>query len=228
MIVMADDQSDPPLSRLLQHAGHELRNPLGAVTGYLRMLAKEQAGPLSERQRTLVNEALKSSGRLHDVLNEISHLARIERGEEPLKPAAIELDAVIEAAIEALPEEPDRTIEVELERENPVGLTGDRDRLTLAFTAVLFAVRRELATADRLIVKLVRDGREAVIAIAAPDQVDELAASPLASLSPFTEYRGGCGLKLSIARRIIEQHEGQIYGKGDDQRAMAVIRLPLT
>ena len=228
MIHMTDDPTDTQLSKLLQHAGHELRNPLGAVSGYIRMLLKEQAGPISDAQKRLLTEAQRSSGRLTDLLDEISHLAKIERGEEPLKRGSIALGRVIDEAIGSLPEQPDRTVPVNMRATEEITLQGDPARLKRAVRSVLFALRREVITSGPLTVLLSTASGEAVIAIGDSEDVEALGQMTTESLAPFMEFRGGCGLSLPIARRIIEQHRGRLYGAGPESKASAVIRLPLT
>lgn len=222
---MSDDAAEPPLSRLLQHAGHELRNPLGAVIGYMRMLLKRQAGEISEAQERLLNEALRSSGRLHGVLDEISLLAKIDRGEEPLRPAKVELGKVVNEAIASLS---DDTASIDLQMNGRIPMKADAQRLKSALAAVLFALRRELVTTERLVARLDTAAGHAIIVIAPAGEVEALAREPRQVLTPFNDYRGGCGLRLAIARRIIEQHKGTIHGKGPDNKAVAVVRLPLT
>ena len=226
---MGNGVSETELGRLLQLAGHELRSPLGAVSGYIRMIIKGPLGPVSESQERILKEAERSAGRLKTVLDEMSLLARIDRGEEPFKPAEVELGALIEAAIADLPELPDRTVTVELQRNGPVRLRADEAGLKRAISAVCFALRRELIDTDRLIVRIEpRDG-EVTIAIAGDAVVDSLLARGEAELAPFDDpLRGGCGLKLPIAQRIIERHHGVIKSAGPDSKASAVIRLPLT
>jgi signal transduction histidine kinase len=225
---MNDDAAEPPLSRLLQHAGHELRNPLGAVIGYMRMLLKRQAGDITEAQERLLNEALKSSGRLHGVLDEISLLAKIDRGEERLNPAKVELGKVVKDAIGSLAADPDDPAVIDVQLKRRINMKADPERLKSALAAVLFALRRELVTTERLVASLHTAEGHAIIAIAPADEVDALAREPLQALTPFNDYRGGCGLRLAIARRIIDQHKGTIHGKGLENKAIAVVRLPLT
>ena len=226
---MGDGVSDTELGRLLQLAGHELRSPLGAVSGYIRMVIKGQLGPVSESQERILKEAERSAGRLKTVLDEMSLLARIDRGEEPFKPADVELGALIEEAIADLPEQPDRPVTVELQRNGPVHVRADRAGLKRAISAVCFALRRELIDTDRLIVKIQPGDGEVTIGIAGDDVVDSLLARGEADLAPFDEpLRGGCGLKLPIAQRIIERHHGLIRSAGPDSKASALVRLPLT
>ena len=62
---------------LLSLAVHEFRTPVTVVAGYLRMLAKAQAGPLAERQLALILEAEKSCARLTALVAELSDLASL-------------------------------------------------------------------------------------------------------------------------------------------------------
>ena len=225
---MTDDSTDVDLGLLLQLAGHELRSPLSAVLGYIRMVAKGQAGPITESQERILREAERSGGRLKNVLDEMSLFARMKRGEEALQRSEVGLGDVIEKAVGELPELADRTVEVKLQRAAEVTIQGDAPRLTVAMSGLLFALRRELVGSDTLGVALTRNGQQAVVVIAPPDDVERLIDAPVDTLSSFDEHRGGCGLKLQIARWILAKHGGQVYGTGQENKASAVVRLPVT
>ena len=61
---MTSAPPDPEWPRLLSLSVHELRTPMTVVAGYLRMLLKDRAGPVTDQQRRLLEEAEKSCGRL--------------------------------------------------------------------------------------------------------------------------------------------------------------------
>jgi len=56
--------------------------------------------------------------------------------------------------------------------------------------------------------------------------IDALERAEPSSLSPFDEWRGGCGLSLAIARRIFTAHDGRVWSAGDQSKAAAVVMLP--
>ena len=92
------------------------------------------------------------------------------------------------------------------------------------------ALRRELVTNTTLAVReQVRqvDGRAVSwIAIADPEQIGTVEQAEEGSLAPFDEWRGGCGLSLGVARRVIEAQGGRIWSPVADAKAGAVIALP--
>ena len=61
-------------------AVHEFRTPITVVAGYIRMLLKERAGPITDQQRKLLEEAEKSCGRLSALVAEMSDLSALEAG----------------------------------------------------------------------------------------------------------------------------------------------------
>src|SRR5438034_3071099 len=67
--------------RALALAVHEFRTPVTVVSGYLRMLLKEQGGPLTEKQRKMLEEAERSCGRIGALVAEMSELGKLEGGE---------------------------------------------------------------------------------------------------------------------------------------------------
>jgi K+-sensing histidine kinase KdpD len=228
---MPQSTVDPRWSKVLSLAVHEFRTPMTVVSGYIRMLLKERAGPLNEQQRKLLEEAEKSCGRLSSLIAEVSELSGLEAGTATFNRLEIDLRATITEVVSALPEIPDRPISIDLALQpGPAMIKGDSTRLRSALTSVLVALRRELVTSATLMVReTVRplDGAPASwLAIADPDRIAALADADLSDLTTFDEWRGGCGMTLAVARRVLEAHCGRIWSPATDAKAGAVIALP--
>ena len=201
------------------------------VAGYIRMLLKERAGPVSDQQRRLLEEAEKSCARLSALLGEVSELSALEGGTATFNRASVDLNSLLSEAITGLPELPDRYVRVDLDTDGgSATLQGDATRLRLALSSVIAALRRELITSDRLCVhqRIRQNGTDRIawIAIADPDRVGALSSAAESSLTTFDEWRGGCGLSLPVARRIINAHGGTLWSPVEESKAGAVIALP--
>lgn len=223
---------DPKWSRLLGLAVHELRTPISVGSGYLRMLLASPDGNLSDRQRQFVSESQKAWGRMTVLAEEMSELSRLEGGTFRLDTKPVDVRQVLEEAIGALPPTDETAVTTELAPgKGRAMVQGDPVRLRTAFTSLLLALRRELVSSARLVVQegpRTHDGRGVSwIAIGDAEQVGGFSTADPRALGTFDEWRGGSGLKLAIARRIIDAHGGAVWSPGDGARAGAVVALPL-
>jgi signal transduction histidine kinase len=219
----------PVVSRILALTAHEFRSPLSVVAGYIRMILTERAGAVSDQQRRLLEEAEKSCNRMSVLLAEVSELAHLEAGSVPLKRNTVDVLRLLREIVVEIPALPDRAVAIDVDGE-PGEVHGDAARLKTALSSVLLALRRELVTSDRLAVRVDgsndTEGPRVRVTIGDANRIDELLASGPSVLAPFDEWRGGNGLRLTNARRVIEAHAGEIWGVRDGGRAIATIYLP--
>ena len=225
------DLVDPRWPRLLGLAVHEFRTPISVVAGYIRMLLKDRAGPITDQQRRLLEEAEKSCGRLSGLVAEMSELSNLEAGTATFNRVAIDLRDVLRDAVAAVPSLPERDLSIDLHVENgSAPIQGDAVRLRAALGSLLFAVRRELVSTAQLTVREASraiDGRPAsAIAMGDQVQVDRLLSARPADLTTFDEWRGGCGLTLAIARRVLAAHGARLHGPADGAKAAVLIGFP--
>src|SRR3981189_1573883 len=97
---MADAPVDARWPKILPLSVHEFRTPMTVVAGYIRMLLKDRAGPLSDQQRRLLEEAEKSCARLTALVAEVSELSSLEAGTAPFNLQAADLHKVLRDAVE--------------------------------------------------------------------------------------------------------------------------------
>jgi len=223
--------ADTQLSRLLSLGSHELRTPISVVAGYLRMVLKDPAGTLDERYRRMLEDAEKSCARLSVLVAEMSDLAALEAGTASFKTSPIDVQELLKEAIARLPPLTDRKVEVELASgAAPAIIHGDKPRLLSATTAILHALRREVVTSDKLFVNErvapFGGGLASWIEIADAENIEGVRGSDAKDLTTFDEWRGGCGLSLAVARRIVERHQGAMWSPATGMKAAAVIALP--
>jgi len=224
------------LPRALSLAVHELRTPVTVVAGYLRMLLREQAGPLSDKQKKMLEEADRSCSRLGALVAEMSEFGKLEGGELVLARQDFDLATVVGELASGLHDGEDRGVQLEANVSIPVGmtqitLTGDRVRIAAAIRALMQSTVRERVEPGILSARCSVAGdreRWAVVAIGDRAIVPELERAALAPPASFDEWRGGLGLAIPVARRVIEKHGGAVWCAPEpDSRATAALRLPL-
>jgi signal transduction histidine kinase len=211
-------------------AVHELRTPVTVVAGYLRMLLKEQAGPLNEKQRKMLEEADRSCARLGALVGEMSELGKLSGRQLTLGRQDFDLHGLAVELASGMHEGGDRGVCLEVRGTGPVMVTGDRTRIGAALKALMYSALRERGEPGVIIAECstVDDGAWAVVAIGDDATVPLLASGARGTPPPFDEWRGGLGLALPVARRVIEAHGGDLWSAaGDRSRAASAFRLPL-
>ena len=221
---------DPKWPKLLSLSAHEFRSPLSVVAGYIRMLLKEQAGPLAPQQRRLLEEADKSCGRLSTLLAEVSELSQLESEFAPFNRSTVNLRSVLADVVATFADLQDRPVAIDVRVDDSLNVQADAVRLRTAFSSILHALCRELVTSDAMGVHVEPqesdEGRILRISIGEANRIDELARLEPTGLATFDEWRGGNGLRLPNARRIIEAHGGRIWSPSEAGKASAVVVLP--
>jgi signal transduction histidine kinase len=213
------------LTYFLSIVSHELKRPLAAVENYLQVLLGGYAGELSAKQTRLLERSTLRLIDLRNLISDILDFARIQADQiradfEMVDPAAVGGEAIEEVRLAATQKD------IRLKASGPTEfrqIVAARRRLrqvisNLLANAVKFSPEGSTVTLsardepEALVIQVVDEG----IGIPAEDQLhifdDFYRATNVAEI-------GGAGLGLSIAKKIVDAHEGRIeiespYEKG--------------
>jgi signal transduction histidine kinase len=192
------------------------------------MLQRDPA-PLSELQRKMIDEAERSCQRLVALIAELSEIQKFDADLVELAQQRFDIFPVMAEAAQGVLEPEERNVRLEV-RGTPAGapMRGDVPRLQAAFTAIYRASLREMPANTTVVAERRLDRRQgvdsAVLVVAGEDTVREsYDAEPV----PFDEKRGGLGLALPLARRVIQRHRGRIWSPAG-ARATTIVSLPLS
>ena len=176
------------------------------------MLQKDQNPPMSERQLHMIDEAEKSCARLVAIVAELSEIGKLDSGVIRFAQRPFDLFSLLGELAELVHEGRDRNVQLKMVGP-PDGapMSGDPARLQTAFQAIFRAILREQAGPVTVVAERRHetvDGAPcAVVIVAIEGSVQE--AYDRAS-GPFDDRRGGLGLALPLARRVIEGHRGRM------------------
>ena len=218
--------------KTLSLAVHELRTPVTVVCGYIRMVLKEQGGPLTDKQKKMLQEAERSCERISALVAEMSDLGKLESREASVAKQDIDFCALVSEVAANMHEGEDRGVRLDVRvPAEPMTVTGDRGRLSAAIHALLHAALRERGEPGTVVAQcsaLHATAPWAVLAVGDEESLPSLTEAALDTPPPFDEYRGGLGLALPVARRVVEALGGAVWSAaGARPRAGSALRLPL-
>ena len=228
----ADRRKDEFLATL----AHELRNPLAPIQSALnvRRLARPDPDPGERELQSLLERQMRHLVRLVDDLLDVS---RITRDRLELRSEVLTLAPVLEAALETVQPLLDAAGQgVDLAMpQSPLFLSGDPQRLAQVFANLLSNASKFSAQGARIALSASVEGdavevsvRDSGIGLDPAQQafIFDLFAQVDTSLE---RARGGLGIGLTLARRLVELHGGRLsaasggLGRGSE----FIVRLPL-
>ncbi len=205
-------------SQFLANMSHELRTPLNAVLGFSEMLAQRLAGPLGEKQVEYVDIIYRSGSHLHDIINDILDLAKVDAGKLDLNlEDGIDSCAIVNTCVALMKERAsagELRLSVNVAPDLP-GIVADAIRLKQILLNLLSNA-----------VKFTEPGGSVVITVhqPVPDTIafevrdtgvgmseDEIkiALEPFGQVDAgFSRRHEGTGLGLPLASRLAELHGG--------------------
>jgi signal transduction histidine kinase len=208
--------------------GHELRNPIGAISTALHLL-REQPAALP-RYLKILDRQTTNLGRIVDDLLDV---ARITRGKLSLQREPVELKELVERAVQALAGEAHDGIAIAVSGER-VKVLGDPVRLEQIVANLLTNAIKYTPRGGRADVKIARDGDQAVISVtdtgigmdaATCARVFDLFVQGKQSID---RSRGGLGLGLTVVRQLVELHGGKVvaHSAGEGKGSTFTVSLP--
>jgi signal transduction histidine kinase len=197
--------------RTVSLAVHELRSPVNVMGGYLKMLRDNAAHPLDDHQRRLVELALASWTRTAGLLNDLSELSKLESGAVVPRPGQVDLASLLGAVLGEFTAPLDSSVTADIRGETAGQVHGDADRLRRSLASCLAAIARELPLDGHAVIDVrptTSEGRVPIVI------ADAALASSLSDSDDgweqLDEWRGGLGLELPLARRIVEAAGGAL------------------
>jgi len=211
--------------------GHELRNPLAAITNALAVLDRLVADAEVRRVTGIIDRQTAHLSRLVDDLLDV---ARVTSGKIELRPQLLDLRELAVRSLEALQQAAlTGRHQVEVEGE-PIHVHGDPARIeqvirnlvdnALKYTPAGGQVRVIVERADGHAVLRVRDTGEGI----RPDRLERIFDLFVQEPQALDRSRGGLGLGLTLVKRLVELHGGAVSAAsaGRGRGSEFTVRLP--
>ncbi len=207
---------DDVKGNLVSTVSHELKTPLTSLRMAIYLLLEQNFGPITERQRELLETARDDSERLLRILNDLLDLSRLESGASTLKRRPVAIVGFLEdmaREMKAITEGADQKIVVNADAEL-TEMNVDADRLRHVFINLLSNASK-YSGPDTTIALYARSAPDGFIRFGVRDQGPGIPAEN----APYVfekfyrvpdQEKKGAGLGLTIAREIVVAHGGSI------------------
>lgn len=212
------------LGRMAAALAHEIRNPLGAIAGSVRQLARY--AQVGEDEGKLVEIVNRESERLNRVVNDILSYSKSKAP----KRESTDLIPVLEDALLLLERHPQFNGKIRVEKRLPprgVRVPVDAGQIKQVFWNLFDNALRAMPDGGTLRVALEKG--EGVVRVRVADTGMGLSPEQCEKIfEPFeSSFPGGTGLGLAIVNQIVQGHGGHVWAApGQPRGSEFTVELP--
>jgi signal transduction histidine kinase len=227
--------------RFFADLNHELRNPVGAVLGYVGLVLDGIDGEIPPAAHDRLRKAHQAGERLRDLVNDILDLSKLAAGKMEMNPRPCTVPEIVDGVlntIQPLADQKGVAVEVELAPDLPP-LTTDVGRVqqilvNLASNALKFTGERGVRLHALAVSAEPESGGDGSTAVEFRVIDDGAGISPDDQKRIFEEYeqvkgtKGGTGLGLPISRRLARALGGDLWVESEvGVGSEFVLRVPM-
>jgi signal transduction histidine kinase len=201
---------------VISTVSHQLKTPLTSMRMAIHLLLEEKVGPLTEKQAELLVAAREDSDRLHNILNNLLDISRIESGRVQMEFHAISPQTLVLEAMEPFrtaAKDQGVTLEVEAPDDLP-GVLADKIRINYVFGNLLSNALKYTPAGGQITVSA--RAEENGVRFSVADTGKGIPSQFLPRIFeqffrvPDQGSEAGAGLGLAIVKEIVEAHGGKV------------------
>ncbi len=232
----AAESANNAKSSFLANMSHEIRTPLTAILGYSEMLLEDGDDVSEEEKKHEINSIIKSGSHLHNIINDILDLSKIEAGQlviENLECPIINLINEIEYIFKPQAREKGLSFNTNLHFPLPENINTDPTRLKqILFNLCSNAIKFTQEGSITLSVEFLEDENQLQISvtdtgIGMSDTERSNMFKPFSQADSSISRRfGGTGLGLCISKQLAQKLGGNVIvesSKGNGSTFIATI-----
>jgi len=215
------EQADRMKSQFLATMSHELRTPLNAIIGFSEIMSAESLGPLgNDHYREYAGDILGAGRHLHDIINDILDISKIEAGQMQVEPVDLDIHDSVQRTLR-LVERRARTGNVFVQPQLPEHLppirADERHARQILLNLVTNAVKYAPPGSTVVVSAEMPDADTVRLAVSdSGPGMDE--ADVARALEPFQQVQtsaeladeGGTGLGLPLSKRLAQLNGGEL------------------
>jgi two-component system sensor histidine kinase/response regulator len=196
---------------------HDLKTPIKAEFRIFELLMLERFGPLTEDQRSVIHEMLRSNRFMYQMVDNLLTAFKFEEGQMVLRMEALDVNELVSTTISldlmGLAEEKDQKLTLNLEPNIPLIPADALEIKRVIYNLVQNAINFTPKGGQIEVSSIFKDHTALISVEDTGPGIEELIQKnlfePYASMSK--RYRHiGTGLGLYISKKIIEAHQGEL------------------
>lgn len=214
-------------SQFVSMVSHELKAPIAAVYGFLKLISDENIKLTKEQVKDYINRSMIRLDGLLKMVNDLLDISRMELKTVKKEIRKVCITEIIKSVLELFQIDIQRkSIQVEFDYQpNEFCINADFDEITRLYTNLISNAIKYNRLQGSVVIKIYHAGNFVVTEIKdsgiglKEEEKKRLFSEFFRAKNEFTKNISGTGLGLSIVKRIVDSYSGKIeieseYGTG--------------
>lgn len=214
--------------QFLSLLSHELKAPLTAVEGYLRMMQEKSAGESIDNYMKMISRSLDRINGMRNMIMDLLDLTRLESGKKQRSIERCNLVSITENAIATMqPYAIQKDVIIEFKSPENVFLSADPEEIEIILNNLISNGIKYNVTGGKITIQLTESEQDTKIIVTdtgigiSEEDQKKLFKEFVRIKNESTKNISGSGLGLSIVKRIIDNYNAEIsvnstIGKGSE------------
>ena len=221
--------------KFLTVLSHELKSPLNAIEGYLKLMQEKQAGEKIDDYQEMIDRSLSRVKSMRNLIMDLLDLTRIDSGKRKRDLRELDLELIVRSAIDGMtPLAVQRDVKINLDIDKQQPIMADAEEMEIIFNNLISnavkynkdggAVNISIRSNTEEIIIRVEDTGFGIENEDIPKLFQEFSRIKNASTRNIT----GSGLGLSIVKKLIDLYSGKIDVESTpNQGTTFIIHFPI-
>ena len=220
--------------QFLSVLSHELKAPLNALEGYLRMMQGKQAGELIDDYATPIERSLQRIQGMRNLIMDLLDFTkiRLERKEEKIQEVNLS-EVASDAMVTVQPYAIQMDVNINIDVRSDVIIMADPDDMEIVFNNLISNAVKYNKVGGKAEITIDSSDNEAIIIVSdtgigiTKNDTENLFTEFVRIKNEKTRNISGSGLGLSIVKKVVELYHGTInVDSTPDVGTVFTIRLP--
>ena len=222
--------------QFLSVLSHELKSPLNAVEGYLKMMQEQQAGNDINQYEQIIERSLQRVKGMRSLIMDLLDLTRIQSDQQDKKYKQVNITQITQNAMESLnPYAIQKDVEINLHAQKNIIFNADPNDMEIVLNNLISNAVKYNKNGGKVDIYLQKNEQELVIKVSdtgigmSKEETSDLFNEFVRIKNEKTRNITGSGLGLSIVKRVIDLYQGDIQiDSKPDQGSTFTTTLPMS
>ena len=219
------DAGEKQRFQFLSVLSHELKSPINAIEGYLKLMQDKQAGEEIDNYREMIDRSLERIKGMRSLISDLLDLTRMESGEKTRNLRKMDIVEIAKSVIDSFePMAMQKNIRIELDGDDNIYMNADKNEIEIILNNLVSNAVKYNKEDGKVFITMKQTEEQVEVEVEdtgigmKEEDLKLLFQDFVRIKNTRTKFIPGSGLGLSIARKMVDLYKGDIQVESEPEK----------